>query len=123
MWRLLTKEKDGNVRKGCLLIGPRGVGKSVFAYLLACYAYINRYLLIYIPHMAQWTQIHSGKYDDAAAKYFIDQFLLFCQDLVDARLEMFGDFLLLSREMKWYEAQIELMQVLGKQKDLCVLHL
>lgn len=34
--------------KGMVLCGPVGIGKSMFAYLMAAYAWVNKYPLIYI---------------------------------------------------------------------------
>jgi DNA replication protein DnaC len=44
----ILKEVIEKPSAGLLLVGPHGVGKSSLTYFVACYAWLNRFPLIYI---------------------------------------------------------------------------
>jgi hypothetical protein len=44
----ILKEVVAESSAGLLFVGPHGVGKSSLAYFVACYAWLNRFPLIYI---------------------------------------------------------------------------
>jgi len=45
-------EAGGKQDKGLVLYGPQGIGKSFFTYLVASYAWVNKYPLIYIVRIS-----------------------------------------------------------------------
>jgi len=56
---------------GIIPSGPHGVGKSSIGLLLACYAFVNNYLVIYIPKCGQWL----NQDEEEMARYFVKSFL------------------------------------------------
>lgn len=44
----LESTDENNTEKGMVLSGPYGIGKTCISYLIACYAWVNKYPLIYI---------------------------------------------------------------------------
>lgn len=77
-----------------VIIGPHGIGKSNFYFinigsiqlLLASFAFINKFPLIYIPHCSEWAKMYDkdlsidGK-RTCASLYFLQRFKLLNDDL------------------------------------------
>lgn len=106
--------------KGCTLIGPHGVGKSLFAYFLGSYAYINKYILIYMPQLSKWCQKYSSgeSSKESAAQYFIENFFFFNNDLlVTQKYKDLSDFILNQGDFKekYHKFQVDLLEYLSKQ--------
>jgi hypothetical protein len=58
---------------GYAYAGPSGVGKSMIAYLIASYAYVNGHPLVYIPRCSKWVHEYTIHDKDMnwAALYFL----------------------------------------------------
>lgn len=107
-----------SLSKGCTLIGPHGVGKSLFTYFLASYAYINHYFLVYIPQVSVWCQKYSSKGKQSAAEYFIDNFMYFNKDLLkEERYKFLKEFFEENENNKpknYHALQVDLATLLSK---------
>jgi hypothetical protein len=65
--------------KGLILSVPNGQGKSILSYLLACTAYANNCVLVYISHCSQF----AGLDNDEAALFFLRRMELFNSELLE----------------------------------------
>ena len=52
-------------------VGPQGVGKSMYCYLIACFAAVHRFPLIYIPLASHWTRFNDPP---KMSRFFLKQF-------------------------------------------------
>lgn len=79
-----------------VLSGPYGIGKTCFSYLIACYAWVNKYPLIYIVRCfalfvikkqakcGNWTSQYKDAYStlNGPATYWLKQFKLLNNDML-----------------------------------------
>jgi len=83
MEALINNESEVRV-----IIGPHGIGKSHLQLLIASFAFVNRFCLVYIPQCAKWAQAfeqYNQKWDSNvnASLYFLKIFKLLNSDIVD----------------------------------------
>ena len=82
---LIFKEAIENKKGGLLLSGPHGVGKSYISYLIATYAYVNSYPLLYIPKCSSWVRkISKEDFDcNGPALYWLNRFYELNYDIIN----------------------------------------
>lgn len=55
-------DREMKSAQGIILSGPNGVGKSIISYMLACTAFVNGCILVYIPMAGDWIKGKAVKY-------------------------------------------------------------
>ena len=115
--------------KGLALVGPHGVGKSCFTYLVASYAWVNHFPVCYIVRKqffkfffnttqakcAEWcaNRYQSDLDFDKPAEYWLEQFELLNNDLIQFKFPQLLDILNEKNE-KPRHIQIRIMSELKK---------
>jgi hypothetical protein len=81
----IINNENKRITGGLVLSGPHGVGKSYISYLIACYAFINSYPLLYIPRCSNWVRkINLNDKDcDGSALYWLNRFYDLNYDIID----------------------------------------
>jgi hypothetical protein len=96
---IIENEKEGKrITGGMVLSGPhgknifktKGVGKSHLNYLIASYAFVNSFPLLYIPRCSIWVTESDFDFDEPAL-YWLKNFYHFNHDLFD-KYEVFKMF-------------------------------
>jgi hypothetical protein len=83
---VITRNSTGKRIGGYVYTGPNGVGKSGISYLIASYAYVNGYPLVYIPLCSKWVHeyTHHNKDMNWAALYFLKTCYRLNRDVFDS---------------------------------------